>query len=433
MPNTAQARPVRALHVDSGAAAAARRSPFAPRIAWLVGALALLYLLLVGGAFYMGVLLPAGSVDMLLMPMALAFGVHLVAGLVILGSRTTRPGAGRIGRLLITTALSAAFYIFALNYSTLAAVRQAQPPGVTLSDWFLQWGWLGYAWTLGLALPLFYPTGRIPSRRWAPLWWLSLALLAGTWFSAAFGISVLEGPTPIANPFAIEGWPWLSAMTRILDGSLNIVALLTLLSIYFRYRSAGAEVRAQMRWLLWLAAVFAVYSLVLLTIQLLGLPRISANLSATIYALWVALVGSAVALAIVRYRLFDIDFLIRRTLIYTIVTALLALVYLGAVLLLQTLTIRITGQASDVAIAVSTLAIAALFNPMRRRVQGWIDRRFYRNRYDAQRIVADFAAIAQQEPDLKRLTDELLRAIADTMHPTAVDVWLAKSDKPPGD
>ncbi len=427
MPDTVQSRPAQALHPALVAKpAAAQRDAPAQQTLYLVTALALLYLLLVGAAFYIATLLPRASRDLFLGPLAIAFGVHLVAGLVILGSRSTRAGARRIGWLMVTTGLCAALYIFALNYSTLAYVTQTRPPGIMLSDWFLQWGWLGYAWTLGLALPLFYPTGRIPSPRWAPLWWLSLALLVALWFSAAFGISVLEGLTPIPNPFAIQSWPWLSEMTNRLDASLNVVATLTLFSVFFRYRSAGAEVRAQMRWLLYLAAVFAGYSLILLTMNLLGLPEIPPNISTGIYATWVALVGSAVALAIVRYRLFDIDFLIRRTLVYAIVTALLALVYLGAVLLLQTLTIRITGQASDVAIALSTLAIAALFNPLRRRVQSWIDRRFYRSRYDAQRILADFAAIAQDEPDLARLTDELLRAISDTMHPTTADVWLSK-------
>lgn len=135
--------------------------------------------------------------------------------------------------------------------------------------------------------------------------------------------------------------------------------------------------------------------------------------------------GVALAIAVLRYRLFDIDLIIRRTLVYTVVTALMVVTYLASIIVLQRGFVSLTGQRSQAAIALSTLAIAALFNPLRLRVQEWIDRRFYRSRYDAGRIVTAFARIAQNEADLSLVTAEMMNVIRDTVQPTFAGFWLS--------
>ena len=132
----------------------------------------------------------------------------------------------------------------------------------------------------------------------------------------------------------------------------------------------------------------------------------------------------AYAIAILRYNLWDIDLIIRRTLQYTLLTGLLLLVYFGTILVLQNLFVSFAGQRSQVVVVISTLTIAALFNPLRIRVQKFIDSRFYRQKYDAEQALAQFAATARNEVDMDKLTASLLGVVAEAIHPESISLWI---------
>jgi hypothetical protein len=197
-----------------------------------------------------------------------------------------------------------------------------------------------------------------------------------------------------------------------------ITLVLALLSLALRFHRAAGVERQQIKWLLYVAALF-------LTAQL----AISFGAIGEQFTSLVALgFPIAIGIAVLRYRLFDIDVIIRKTLVYTALTALLALVYFGSVVLLQRLFGAVTGIGqSPLAVVVSTLVIAALFTPLRRRIQDAIDRRFFRKKYDAQRVLAQFALTARDETDLDTLTGELARVVQETMQPEQVSVWLKDS------
>lgn len=274
-------------------------------------------------------------------------------------------------------------------------------------------GWATAYFSLPLVL-LLYPTGHPPSGRWN-------VLLRGILLTAAtaigFGVfSPTEGVSPVRNPIQATGVLGGAVETVVAVGTVLVLGstVPAAVSLVARYRSAGPTERAQLKWFLFAAVVFVVSLIVDFFWELEGVGE------ALKEGLVMAFLPVAVAVAILRHRLYDIDRIVSRTVSYAVVTALLVGIYVMGVFLLQ----RVVPASSDLAVAASTLAAAAAFNPIRRRVQSAVDRRFNRARYDAVRTVEQFSERVRIAADATDLTAELQRVAASVMEPAHLSVWL---------
>jgi hypothetical protein len=198
-------------------------------------------------------------------------------------------------------------------------------------------------------------------------------------------------------------------------------------SLVVRYRSAHREQRQQLKWLAWSAPVVLAWLVASVWVQSVSSSETAVDLGNALSAVGLMIVPVAIALAILRSRLYDIDVVINRTLVYGVLTATLAVVYITLVLLLRLALDPLTGQ-SDLAVAVSTLTVAALFRPLRARIQAAVDRRFYRQRYDAVRTMDDFNGRLRQQVDLDAVSADLRSVVDDTMHPAHVTLWLRRQE-----
>jgi hypothetical protein len=280
------------------------------------------------------------------------------------------------------------------------------------------WGW--FMWVGLFLLLYFFPSGHV-TPRWAPWFILMFGLFT------AYGLVVTVLGLQLFN--FIYFLPFLFAI--LLVGGYAQV---------YRYRHAGPLERQQVKWVM-LALVLMAGSFILIAILKnitgLGDPRQNGLTGALIFQMIFSAIGNltfmavpvSIAVAVLRYHLWDIDVIIRKTLVYGALTATLALVFFGGVVLLQQIISRISGtQNSPVAIVISTLAIAALFTPLRRRIQRDIDRRFFRKKYDAQKTLESFAASVRDEVELEDLTGRLLAVVEETMQPETVTLWLRSPD-----
>jgi len=302
-----------------------------------------------------------------------------------------------------------------------------------------QWLWVPTVGLLAIYLVLLFPDGRLPSRRWRPLAWLSGAVI----LLVSVTQGLIPGPLPdlggTRNPFGLEGAPWVADAANAILVLFLLCILASAVSLILRYRRSGGEVRQQIKWIAFAASflglVFVsamVSSLILFFFapetweRTADTPPFWLELLFYVMLLSFAGVPVAVGFAVLRYRLYDIDLLINRTLVYGALTATLALVYFGGVATIQAIFRALTGQEQQpqLAVVVSTLVIAALFNPLRRRIQAFIDRRFYRRKYDAAKTLEAFSAKLRDETDLDALNAELVGVVRDTMQPAHVSLWL---------
>jgi hypothetical protein len=282
----------------------------------------------------------------------------------------------------------------------------------------------------GTFLFLLFPDGHLPSRRWRPL-----AQLAGTILVALTVCLYLsparltEGPgRGLENPLGVEALgPALDVVLAVLIPGFALCVLASAAALVFRFRGARGIERLQLKWFATASAMVGIAFVLGIAASLLvpedgakhGWLEALDQLSFLLFALPPVSIG----IAVLRYRLYDIDVVVNRALVYGSLTATLVATYLGSVLLLQLL-LRPLTERSDLAVAVSTLAVAALFGPARRRIQVAVDHRFYRHRYDAARTVSDFSTRLRHGIDLDAVGDDLLEAVRTTVQPTSATVWL---------
>ena len=303
--------------------------------------------------------------------------------------------------------------------------------------WVSLWAWILVFGLIEILLFLF-PNGRLPSKRWRPLAWLSGALT----LMAAILISISPDAAldalgssdnvhvSIPNPLGVEGLPNLYRPVQTLVLALGLVAAA---SVVIGRRKAGGIERLQVKWLLY-ASVIWFGGNVLKNTVFSPLGDVSWGLWVSYLLVVIGGLGGpiAIGIAILRYRLYEIDIIINRTLVYGALTVTLVALYFGGIVVLQRVFVLLTGQQSTLAVVASTLLIAALFSPMRRRIQSFIDRGFYRRKYDAARTLEVFSAKLRDETDLDALSDDLVGVVRETMQPAHVSLWLRPEASPKG-
>ena len=306
-------------------------------------------------------------------------------------------------------------------------------------DALMQWTWVPPVGLLGIYLILLFPDGKLPSRRWRPLAWFSGAVMVLASVVLTLSPGPLEGHPGVRNPFGLEGHPMVAQALTGVIALLPVCILASAASLVFRYRHSSGEVRQQIKWVAFAASLVGLMYLSTTVSGLLFAPEATWG-SGDTPLLWGILqnavllsyagVPVAIGFAVLRYRLYDIDILINRTLVYAPLTAMLVLFYVGCVVFLQYAFRALSGQGSQIAIVASTLAIAALFNPLRMRVQAFVDRRFYRRKYDATKTLAAFSAKLRNETNLDALNTELVSVVRETMLPDHVSLWLRPDPVP---
>jgi hypothetical protein len=286
--------------------------------------------------------------------------------------------------------------------------------------WFASWSWTILVYAPTSFLLLLFPDGRLPSPRWRPVAWCAALGLIGFLAGAALQTGPLGDFPRIVNPYGVDSLILaVVAVTGAILAAASMVA--SAVSLIVRMRRAGRAQRQQIKWLAYGGAIVVgtVFASVVISIW-------SANVGIAVVSVGLLGVPIFTGVAIARYRLYDIDIVVNRTLVYGALTAALVAVYFGGVVTLQILFRALTGQEQQpqLALVVTTLAIAALFDPLRRRIQSFIDRRFYRRKYDARKTLEAFSVKLRDETDLEALSGDLEGVVRETMQPAYVSLWL---------
>lgn len=386
------------------------------RLVWLLWGLAVVLVVAgVGATTLVGLQGPAD------LPFGLGF-VLLGAGAATAGAVvTSRVPGNSVGPVLLAMGLGLGLLLTTGGYAEASRSTRLGPlPGDDWAAWLGSWLSIPVVFGLTTFLLLVFPDGHLVSPRWR---W-------GAWF-AATGVALATTASVFTprrlspgfdNPVGAGGAP--ADIVRWLEGATDVLALpvLTLAAVALGvrlHRSRGVE-RQQLKWFTYVAAVAGVC---------LGVTVVTGGLVADLAflggLLGLATLPLVAGVAILRHGLYGIDLVIKRTLVYGSLTALLVTTYLGMVLLFRLVLSPVTGE-SDLAVAASTLAVAALFRPVRARIQSVVDRRFYRARYNAARTVEQFSGRLRDELDLEALGQDLKRAVAETVQPAHVTLWLCE-------
>jgi hypothetical protein len=345
----------------------------------------------------------------------------LVLGLLVASRRPRNP----VGWIIAGTGVTAATTDFVESYGVYALrTDPGSLPGGETMAWLSNWIFIPVIFAAPAMLFLLFPDGRLLSRRWQPVFWIVIlstcAALTTSIFQPVLNDPPFKGvvnplgfspPRALLEPLSWVGWPGMAA--GFLAAALAMILRLR--------RSHGVE-RQQLKWIAAAAAVLPLASASGVLLYYLGYDAVAGFLA----VFSIIPVFLTAGYAILRYRLYDIDIIINRALVYGSLTATLALVYFGGVATTQALFHALTGQGQfpQIAVVVSTLAIAALFNPLRRRIQASIDRLFYRKKYDAAKTLEGFSARLREGTDLDELNVSLVSVVRETMQPTHVTLWL---------
>ena len=359
-------------------------------------------------------------------PTTIAVG-YSVIGAIIASRLPSHP----IGWICCAIGVMAAVESFSSEYALYALLAPHPEPllGGKVMAWLSIWVWI-LMFGLIVSLLLLFPTGRLPNSRWRPFAWMSAALTLMAAILMAISPHIVldtlgpsgKGRISLPNPLGVEGLPNLYLPVQTLVLALGLVAAA---SVVVGRRGARGVERQQIKWLLYAGAIFFLGNVLKNTVF--------SPLGEVSWGLWVGYllvsIGGlggpiAIGIAILRYRLYDIDLLINRTLVYGSLTAMLVTLYFGGIVVLQRMFVILTGQQSTLAVVASTLLIAALFTPLRRRIQSFIDRHFYRSKYDARKTLEAFSATLRDETDLEALSDDLVGVVRETMQPAHVSLWL---------
>jgi hypothetical protein len=349
------------------------------------------------------------------------FGIFALVGALLVARRPGNP----IGWILSATSLVALASALE-TYAAYVMTTTGRPDRLAVvGAWVNGWYWFVFIVLAFIFLPLYFPDGRLPSRRWLPV---AVISGAGALIIVVLGMlaDTLAGQDidyRIENPIGIEGLAHVEDMPLVI-GALGVTLAVgcvgAVAAVVVRLRRSGGVERQQMKWFLFATAPILTFPIADL------LPGIVSGL-----VLGWLLIGlpTAIGIAVLRYRLYDIDVVINRTLVYGTLTATLAAVYLGSVVGLQRLLSPMTGEGNQLSIVASTLLIAALFGPLRRRLQAFIDRRFYRNKYDARKTLESFSTRLRGSSDLDGLNEELLAVVGETVQPQHASLWLREPER----
>ena len=352
------------------------------------------------------------------------FGAFAVVGALLVAKQPVN----LIGWILAAVALLVGLGLVGDAYAAYVMTSRGRPDALAVvGAWTQGWFWYPLLSLAMVYLPLLFPDGRLPSRRWLPV-----AVLAGI---GTLGMVIpgmltdtLRGTIvgyKIDNPIGIEGLAFVEDLSifGLLSALIGVSIVGAVGSVVVRFRRSRGIERQQMKWFVYAVALLLLYFVSLLSSDFDFLPEI---VSGVVLGLALVALPTAIGTAILKHHLYDIDVVINRTLVYGILTTMLVAVYLGGVATTQAIFRALTGQEQQpqLAIVVSTLVIAALFNPLRRRIQAFIDRRFYRGKYDARITLEAYSAKLRDETDLDALNAELVGVIRETMQPSHVSLWL---------
>jgi hypothetical protein len=396
-------------------------------LAWCLFALFLAIVMLGSAVTLFG---PASEEDLFFV----AVVGYAVAGALV----ASRQPANAVGWLLLAIGILLAF-----GALVDASLLMDSAPARELAAWLSNWTWYVWLTLAAVFLPLLFPTGRLLSRRWRPVLWLGVAALALSVIAAAFepGRIDVDSSVPVDNPVGIGGpvGDALPVVARAGDVLAAVAFALAAASLAVRFRRSRGRERQQLKWFSYAGLLGTAGLAAAMVAVLFGPAPGEEGGSTPLYilgaggwftALFAIVIGIPVAtgMAILRHRLYDIDVVINRTLVYGALTATLLASYLGLVLLLQVALGPLT-EDNGLAIAGSTLGVAALFRPARARIQSAVDRRFYRRKYDAAQTIERFGARLRDQVELDALSAELRGAVADTMQPAHLSLWLREAER----